>query len=471
MHRSLRPSVLALLLALTACAGARDGTSVGVPLPPPDLPDDLASFLLTAYPTPREAQYGDTFVDLGTAEWIDETSDDFLEILDELGLSSTWRDLDPEGYVLRVAVDDGDASVMVAAADEQGRRWAELTLSQIARKDAAGRQLARQCLIVDAPAFPLRGNKRPRAWERRYRANFAWGTGSDAASGSGRTVVPFAAPGSPLDASSDGVARTLAAFRPWQEKGVRKFAVKFDDVGFGLTPQSRLAFGSYARAMVAYVASVRRGLRAEDPTAQLYFLPQTYWWDDRRLPPYAMALRRAGGLPRDVGLVVTGPDIISREVDTAGLRNARDLFGLDSTKALIYDNLGREGDWGPLTGREAALVEEADGVFGERGTPVNRLTRLDWLWNPYAYDAERSWRRALFELAGPRGYAALRDACDAFRRDAPRDEAARLVAVFAETDLGDWVLPVPHQDLSGMLRADLARLSAGEPDSGVSVVR
>ena len=150
--------------------------------------------------------------------------------------------------------------------------------------------------------------------------------------------------------------------------------------------------------------------------------------------------------------------VLSTVIDAKGLDAACGAFGATETRALIYDNLGREGDWGPLTGREPGLVEVADGVFGERGTPVNRLTRLDWSWNPTAYEPERSWRRALFELAGPRGYAALRDACDAFRRGAGRAETAAAIDAFEAVDLGDFAGPLPRSALVRLLRADLKRL-------------
>jgi len=36
---------------------------------------------------------------------------------------------------------------------------------------------------------------------------------------------------------------------------------------------------------------------------------------------------------------------VSDEIDAPGLAEARRAFGLTETKALVYDNLGREGDW------------------------------------------------------------------------------------------------------------------------------
>ena len=234
--------------------------------------------------------------------------------------------------------------------------------------------------------------------------------------------------------------------------------MKFDDVGFGLTAESETWFGSYPAALCSYLARIAAGLRSRDPGAVLYWLPQTYWWNDRRLGAYATALRAAGGLDPDIGLVMTGPEIISDTIDAGGLAAARNAFGLTRTPALIYDNIGREGDWGPLTGRDAALVHECDGIFGERGTPVHRLTRLDWLWNPEGYDAERSWRRAVLELAGPEAYDRLAAACRAFRDGAPHADALALVARFEAALPAGWRGPIGHAELAALLRADVRRL-------------
>lgn len=422
---------------------------------------DLRGVVLTVYPAARRAEYGDALLPLHGALRVDESSPEVDARLRAAGLEIGWRELPAEGYVLATSWEDGRAVVVSAARDRAGRTWADLALEQITH-DAAGVRSIRACRILDAPVFPLRGNKRPQTWERRYRANFAWEAkdGDDYAE---RELVATVAPGSPLDATTAGVERVLARWRPWQDRGVRRFCLKFDDVGFDLTPASRAAYGEYPSAVRAFVAAVRDGLVRRDPGAIVYYLPQTYWWADERLPAFADALRWSGGIDPDVGLVMTGPEIVSEEMDETGLAAARLQFGLVATPALLYDNLGREGDWGPLTGRDPRLRTQCEGVFGERGTPVHRLTRLDWLWNPHDYDAERSWRRALLELAGPAGYEAFRDVCAAFRRGAPRDEAAALLQAFRSGPGDGGALERPR--LVALLRDDLGRLPRATGDA------
>jgi hypothetical protein len=422
------------------------------------VPDTVRPLVLTIYPTPRHVEYGEALLPLAGAVVLDDTAPDFDARVRAAGLDLGWKEMHPEGYVLHVTAENGHTVVVKAARDDAGRRWADEALAQLTWETAAGK-FVRECRVLDAPVFALRGNKRPQAWESAYRANFAWGARDDADT-RGRTMAAVYAPGIPLDATGEGVARTLEHFRPWQDRGVRIFVVKFDDEGFALTRDSELRFGKFAPALVGYLRLVRQGLRRRDADAKLYFLPQTYWWDDARFEAFSASMRAAGGLDEDVGLVVTGPEVVSDSIDAPGLAAARRAFGLTETKALIYDNLGREGDWGPLAGRDAALWQYADGVFGERGTPVNRLTRLDWLWNPQGYDPETSWRRAMLELAGPQGFERFEAVCRAFRRGATREDAAALVEAFAKAPAGAWKGPVARGDLVALMRGDCARLQS-----------
>ena len=426
-------------------------------IPRATVPAELSNYVLTVYPTPRQVAYGEYLLPLAGHSRVDVSSPDFLEVLEDLELLETWQSLPDEGYVLQVGWHDDRTWIVLAGADEAGSRWAEQALAQLTTTSAGGVAAVRDCQIIDAPGFPLRGSKRPEAWEEAYRANFAWGA-RETDDYARRELVPFFAPGSPLDATAEGVHKALESFRPWMAAGVRRFAIKFDDLGFALTPRSQLAFGEYPRAVVVYLGVVREALRSVDPDVRLYYLPQTYWWEDPRFSAFAAAIRGSGGLAADVGLVLTGPQVISESISAAGLDAACGAFGTSVSKALIYDNLGREGDWGPLTGRDAALPEVADAVFGERGTPVNRLTRLDWSWNPSGYDPERSWLRALLELAGSHGFAAFRDVCDAFRRGAGRASIAAAIDAFERRGLGDHVGPLEHAELIRLLRADLKRV-------------
>jgi len=464
---ALRLAFVLCALAAAACASRRATFPSAMDVPGAvrvasiDAPESARPMLLTIYPTPRRVEYGQVLLPLGGAARIDDASPEFAQILRDHGLDLGWKELPREGYVVVVTADRGRVIVLAAARDDAGRRWADEALSQLTYEAPSG-TFIRECRVLDAPIFALRGNKRPLAWETKYRANFAWGAKDDPEF-RGRTMTAVYAPGVPLDATGAGVARALDFFRPWQDRGVRFFAVKFDDEGFALTSESEARYGRFATALAGYLRLVRQGLRRRDADARLYLLPQTYWWNDPRLSVFAGSLRAAGGLDEDVGLVFTGPDVVSASIDADGLAAARREFGLTETKALLYDNVGREGDWGPLTGRGAELSRYADGVFGERGTPVNRLTRLDWLWNPEGYDAETSWRRAVYELAGPRDFDRLLALCRAFRDGAKPGDVAALLDAFAAAEDGAWRGPIARKDLVALVREDCARLAPPAP--------
>jgi hypothetical protein len=463
-------SIALLLLATGACRSSGhafpDSADVAGSIVFADLhvAEEQRPLTLTVYPTPRRAEYGTVLLPASGAVVVDDSADDFDARLRAAGLDFGWKELSPEGYLLAVTGEAGHAVILKAARDDAGLRWADQALAQITWEGPEGRFI-RACRILDAPVFALRGNKRPQAWETRYRANFAWGAKDDADT-RGRDVAAVYAPGVPLDATGEGVARALEFFRPWQDRGVRILAVKFDDEAFALSAESALRHGAFAPALVSYLRLVRQGLRRRDAGARLYLLPQTYWWNDPRFEAFSASIRVAGGLDEDVGLVVTGPEVISERIDAAGLAAARRAFGLTETKALVYDNLGREGDWGPVTGRDPGLARYADGVFGERGTPVNRLTRLDWLWNPEAYDPERSWRRAILELAGPRDFERFETICRAFRRGASRSDVAALVDAFASAPEGPWKGPIGRAELVTLVRGDCERLETRAAASG-----
>ncbi len=316
---------------------------------------------------------------------------------------------EPESFRLRV----GAGTILLAGADEAGRRWAAETLRQL-RVRARGAWWIREGEIRDRPGFPLRGGKRPLLFEARYRANLSYEKGLDDPRflAAGRTrFVPVLSPGGELDATEEGVARAERFFRRWHARGARRFAIEFDDVPFGLTPETRDRFGGYPRAIAHYLRECRTRLRRIDPGAVLYWLPQTYWSHHPLLPRFARDVGREGGLPPDLGLVLTGPEVVSRRIRAEDLERVRRAFGL-TRKVLLYDNRGREGDHGPLRGRGAALPRVVEGIVGERGEVLNRITRLDYAWNPRAYDPDRSLLLACREIVGPAAAPALAELAD-----------------------------------------------------------
>jgi len=300
-----------------------------------------------------------------------------------------------EAFELTIRRREKQVEIILRSADSAGQGWAMETLGQlICRGWNDNARFVRLGTIRDRPGFPLRGSKRPLPFETRYRANLSWENPGH------EHFVPVLSPGGVLDVTEAGLNRAREFFRVGYEQGARRFAIEFDDVGFDLTEETRDRYGSYFFALTAYLRECREMLRIIDPDVVLYWLPQTYWTNAKEFGEFANQVGLAGGAPADLGLVLTGPEVISSGIPAVDIARARRRLGLTETKAVIYDNLGREGDHGPLRGRGADLLAEVDGVFGERGEVLNRITRLDYSWNPEAYDPERSHLLACREVVG-----------------------------------------------------------------------
>ncbi len=373
------------------------------------VPPGTAHFALDPVPTPLQVDLGSLVAAVGEVAVIDPFGEGAVFVLNEVFprhelrgeavpvdttvLLKVLKDAPSESFQISITRVEGQLEIVLAGADRAGRRWAVQTLRQlVCERD--GVHYVRLGTIRDRPGFPLRGNKRPLAWEERYRANLSWENPGH------EHFVPVFSPGGVLDATETGRKQVRRFFVDGHRRGARRFAIEFDDVGFDLTPESRELYGSYFFALTAYLNACREMLREIDPEAVLYWLPQTYWTTCEEFGPFARQVGLAGGVPADLGLVLTGPEVISAEIPAEEIARARRMLGLTATKAVIYDNLGREGNHGPLRGRGADLLAEVDSVFGERGEVLNRITRLDYSWNPEAYDPERSHLLACREVVG-----------------------------------------------------------------------
>ena len=137
--------------------------------------------------------------------------------------------------------------------------------------------------------------------------------------------------------------------------------------------------------------------------------------------PYTRAfLAGLPALPPTVGIVWTGPDVVSPTITRDDLRHTRARLG--GRPLLLYDNFPEnESRWrdnlavvlAPLRGRAPDLAAEADIYLAcpmaELGASRLALaTTADWLRDPDAYVPEASWAAAIASLAGP--HPAVREA-------------------------------------------------------------
>jgi len=337
-----------------------------------------------------------------------------------------------DAYVLCTAAKGlrGKNVVLLAGNAPAADFWALATLRQMIFS-AHGVNYVREGRVLDFPRFEYRGNKRPQQWEWRYKANYAWFfrqsefPGGTPLEDYHRTAAAWIHYGNPLQATDEEMDRLVAGFddpetkrhavgaKQCHEQGCREFVLKFDDTGWQLSGPTAEKFGgdpsrAYFKALNYFLVGMHRRIKAIDRENRVFFMPRPYWHNSFEQRQFAASLLAYGPLPKEMGLSVCGPEVISWTIPTACLRDFRRLYGLEE-KAQIYDNFGRGGEYFACTGREADLWTEVACLFPERGTPLTRITVLDYLWNPEAYDPARSLKLAIRELSGrdPRLYRAM----------------------------------------------------------------
>ncbi len=130
--------------------------------------------------------------------------------------------------------------------------------------------------------------------------------------------------------------------------------------------------------------------------------------------PYSSAfLAGLPALPPAVGIVWTGPDVVSPSITREDLQRTRARLG--GRPLFLYDNFpDNQSRWrdglavvmGPLRRRAPDLAAEAEIYLAcpmaELGASrLALLTTADWLRDPDAYVPETSWAAAIDKLAGP----------------------------------------------------------------------
>jgi protein O-GlcNAcase/histone acetyltransferase len=159
-----------------------------------------------------------------------------------------------------------------------------------------------------------------------------------------------------------------ARFEQMFSTGARDVALLFDDIPGHLDAAELLRWGSLAAAHGHVVNTLFRWVRERFPQARCLFCPTPYCG--------RMAERGHGGagylatlgreLLPEADVFWTGPEIISREIPLAHLR---DLQSLLRRKPLLWDNLhandydGRRFFVGPYAGRPPEIRDAVSGVL------------------------------------------------------------------------------------------------------------
>ena len=348
--------------------------------------------------------------------------------------------LSENGYTLFVGEDPADRKgllIVLGGNAPAGDFWAMQSLRQlVAERD--GIKYVRGAAVDDWPMFPKRGNKRPRVWEHRFKANYMWFyRPKKEFSNVFRTKGAWVYGPKSIDlANPEWQTKLVASARKAFDQGLREFVIKYDDAPRKMTKATSEMFeGNYFAAQVKFLTSIFNTIKSWDKNCDVFFMPQPYWTNAFDIQEYGDGLKKAGGLPKGMGLSFCGQEVISTKIPLDCVTRAQEVLGLTGHKAQIYDNYPRGGDFWAYHGRDPELWKAVECIFPERGTPISRATVYDYLWNPGAYDPGRSLKLACREFTGrrPAAYRALYDYVNTWNRE--RNAAAFMSNVEAKKQL------------------------------------
>lgn len=231
-------------------------------------------------------------------------------------------------------------------------------------------------------------------------------------------------------AGDEDLQKLVDKVRQVHSVGVRRFSLFLDDIPPILQhPADNQRYGDLVEAHIDIVCRYRDAVRAIDDDITVAVCPQQY--HGRGDEEYITRLGR--GIPADILLMWTGPDICSKELT---LRDAMAFESATGHRPLYWDNypvndanMTREMHLGPIIGREPGLERcsaglVANGMESLECSKIPFITIAAWLWNPTAYVADAAWRQALREVAGERDWQQLMLVADNLRNSCLRDQNA-----------------------------------------------
>ncbi len=188
--------------------------------------------------------------------------------------------------------------------------------------------------------------------------------------------------------------------------GIKNFGLLLDDIPWDFQyDDDGEAFESIAQAHVKLVNDLYKELKSFDEKINLTVCPTEYFGDE--ISSYTKALGK--GIPKQVSLFWTGPEICSRVLKS---RDTRDFITATSHKPLFWDNypvndceMFNEMHLGAVRGRDKDLYEYCDGLISNvmeyaECSKIPLMTIADYLWNPLNYNENESLENAHREILG-----------------------------------------------------------------------
>jgi len=351
------------------------------------------------------------------------------------GLPAHPRPDHPEGYVLLVQR-EGDAVVAhVAGNTVKGAQHGLQSLRQLLM-EWRGDVIVRSAEIEDWPAIPYRLVKRTGWWldqAVRYKMNGGttpiWHNNikrpdrfpewarkqAEQASQRGLYLLGMVEMGYIAHGAPEAVERNVELFRVAYEQGYTHLAMMNDDKPTLADPAARQRFGDYYTTQMHYAQRILAGLREAGYEQRLGFMPNHY---------YGQGVARAwldaigGSLPSGLALFWAGTNTPGETLTVDHLRHVKQQVGPEHL--WFYTNWPQAARpqgmraWNPPRQRafgEGDLVELVTVSVDTRRRrfPTSFISMADRLWNPAAFDPDRSLRRATKEVVGPESFDAFYD--------------------------------------------------------------
>ena len=203
--------------------------------------------------------------------------------------------------------------------------------------------------------------------------------------------------------NEEEVERVCDKFKQFAEIGVRVFGLFLDDVPPLLGHRDKERYGSLAEAQTHFVESVYRRVGELCDDARLIFCPTVYHGS-----PQSEYLSEISVIPREVGILWTGPEVCSRRIGSAHLKEVSRVL---RRKLIIWDNYP-VNDYDPhrrnvnaVRNRDPDLSDYCEGFLVNpmnqaHASKVAIFTYGEFLWNPREYRPDLSLERALGYVFG-----------------------------------------------------------------------
>ncbi|OON71902.1 beta-N-acetylhexosaminidase [Streptomyces tsukubensis] len=372
--------------------------------------------------------------------------------LDALGVEGP-KCLAAEGYVLAAGGAHGDSAgrVVLSGVDATGTYYAARSLEQVLPRRAHAGATVRGLTVRDWPATPVRGTIEGfygTPWSQAARLDqmdfygthkmniYVYSPKDDAylrekwrdpypadqlarikqlverATANHVEFTYALSPGlSVCYSSEEDIKALVTKLETIRDIGVRQFAVPLDDISYTdwNCDADRTRFGTgggAAGSAQSYLLNEvnKRFIKAHEGAKPLQMVPTEYY--DVTPSPYKSALSEQ--LDKDVLVEWTGVGVVAPTMTVAQARAAKEVFG---HSILTWDNYP-VNDYatdrlllGPFNGREKGLAEQVAGITANPmiqpyASKLALSTVADYTWNDEAYDADRSYRAAVREMAG-----------------------------------------------------------------------